>query len=61
MTRFKEISENLKVIVRATPQDKLLLVVGLQALGEHVAVTGDGINDVDSLKSGDVGLAMGSG
>ena len=34
---------------------------GLKCLGKNVAVTGDGISDVDSLKISDAGLAMGSG
>lgn len=46
---------------RAIPYDKHLLVVGLKELGKNVAVTGDGINDVDALKAADVGFAMGSG
>jgi P-type E1-E2 ATPase len=51
----------LRVLARAIPKDKHLLVVGLKELGKAVAVTGDGINDVDALSSGDVGFAMGSG
>lgn len=46
---------------RAIPYDKHLLVTGLKELGKNVAVTGDGINDVDALKAADVGFAMGSG
>jgi len=46
---------------RAIPYDKHLLVVGLKELGKVVAVTGDGINDVDALRAADVGFAMGSG
>ena len=49
------------MLARAIPYDKHLLVVGLRDLGLTVAVTGDGINDVDALRSADVGLSMGSG
>ena len=48
-------------MARAVPYDKYLLVVGLKEIGRTVAVTGDGINDVDALKASDVGFAMGSG
>ena len=51
----------MRVIARATPSDKYLLVTGLKELGRGVAVTGDGINDVDALKTANVGFAMGSG
>jgi P-type Ca2+ transporter type 2C len=49
------------VLSRAIPSDKHLLVVGLKELGRAVAVTGDGVNDVDALKHANVGFAMGSG
>jgi magnesium-transporting ATPase (P-type) len=58
---FKQISNKLRVIGRAIPYDKHLLVVGLKELDKAVAVTGDGINDVDALRSASVGFAMGSG
>ncbi|KAG9389740.1 calcium-translocating P-type ATPase [Carpediemonas membranifera] len=49
----------LQVVARSTPTDKLKLVTRLRALGEVVAVTGDGANDAPALKEADVGLAMG--
>ena len=58
---FRNIQSRLRVLARAIPYDKHLLVVGLKQLGRTVAVTGDGINDIDALKSADVGFAMGSG
>jgi len=54
-------SNRIKIISRATPDDKKRLVNLLQRANHVVAVTGDGINDAKALKSADVGLAMGSG
>lgn len=49
----------LQVLARSSPEDKRVLVTKLKALGETVAVTGDGTNDAPALKAADVGFSMG--
>ncbi|KAG5244973.1 calcium-transporting ATPase 12, plasma membrane-type [Salix suchowensis] len=51
--------DNILVMARSSPFDKLLMVQCLKEKDHVVAVTGDGTNDAAALKEADVGLCMG--
>ncbi|MGQ9889301.1 MAG: HAD-IC family P-type ATPase [Aggregatilineales bacterium] len=60
-SEFEAAARNGTVFARVEPDTKRRLVAALRRSGEHVAMVGDGVNDVPALKEADLAVVMNDG